>query len=478
MYTQTLAEEGTSVSSSKNIISAMVEKEDLTGEDLRKLDEINNNINFKSKLNETGVSGVDENVQSMADELLLATTTDEENPLGVTFEKTYLTSPLVHMTENESVSPLTGELKYEKTLMSLPGRNGLDFNLSVSYSTLNATQDDQDNRYKDSSFYTDMYRETEIVEIYEFVEGWEFNLPKIFGKYIRLYNGETYEMQGSTLINYPNGDINISKGDVNEDTVVSFLNGRTETYDGSLGYIKKIEDRFGNEINFEYTDFDYSMISLYDYYYNVNYTAENKKLLTKITDSVGREIIIKYNYVNYHDSTYFDNIKIMVDEEVYAEIVLENTKNHNGAEKKVTQIIDAENLKTNFEYELVLLNYYNFNIHFHSFYAMVFFDVYASTIFLKRIEYPTGAWSEYEYEKTRIYGSSYQSDYWNEGLKTKKRTDSSGDVTMYKYINDRATEITLNGVSQRCTYDSKRNLISKEIYEGSKYISPKPFRKD
>lgn len=72
---------------------------------------------------------------------------------------------------NDYVSQATGTLTYEKTLLSLPGRNGLDLNLSVKYNSEDAviTQNE----------FADTNESVRKINFNSFAAGWSFEFPTI-----------------------------------------------------------------------------------------------------------------------------------------------------------------------------------------------------------------------------------------------------------------------------------------------------------
>ena len=121
------------------------------------IDFINNNpINVGLSANSNQMSTMGEitnvdNVELMEEEIELEK--DETAELNATTNSVATTSSTVpeeftvdpvsspyfeYINDNEGVSLATGAMTYNKTLLSLPGRNGLDLNISVNYNSQNA----------------------------------------------------------------------------------------------------------------------------------------------------------------------------------------------------------------------------------------------------------------------------------------------------------------------------------------------------
>jgi hypothetical protein len=166
---------------------------------------------------------------------------------------------------NDYVSQATGALTYTKSLLSLPGANGLDLELSVIYNSSDAviTGNEFERNGMDGS------KDGRKINFNSFAIGWSFGFPTIvisnrYGHrtepYLRFPDGSGYEIfteyyptpaQGTT-INVPcilsgyklsdmaliqkvsnvNGLVSVSE------YVLTYDNGRVITFDGTYGTIK------------------------------------------------------------------------------------------------------------------------------------------------------------------------------------------------------------------------------------------------
>ncbi len=209
----------------------------------------------------------------------------------------------------EYINPQTGELNLTQTDYYLPGRKGLDLEIKRIYkssvSNSNQTTVKYENTASGWAFVDYLNVEEDAISFYEdrynLGLGWRFSFPMIEikensdgtnFKFLHTESGDVYRIveDGSnySLENHPVKDVEIKV-----DT--TFRNGTSKyvmvkkdgqkTYFDSDGYILGIKDRYGNEINFYYSNVTYTLSGQY---------TRTRKLISSIVDTVGRTVYIKY----------------------------------------------------------------------------------------------------------------------------------------------------------------------------------------
>lgn len=220
--------------------------------------------------------------------------------------------------QSEYIDPKTGELTLIQTDYVLPGRNGLDveikriyksgsaklYGMKTKYNAQNGLWVDTADLYDEDSggsrFFLDFR--------YGLGAGWRFSFPGMEVKknadgssymFLHIGDGNAYALKknGNEYVpeNHPIKDITIvedssySNGQSNGTSMYAMKekDGK-KTYFSWDGRILGVKDRYGNTINFEYEG-----VSLG--YVTNNFTHLRGHVVTKITDTIGREINLKYS---------------------------------------------------------------------------------------------------------------------------------------------------------------------------------------
>lgn len=292
------------------------------------------------------------------------------------------------------------------------------------------------------------YNRNESIEnMNYFCVGWNLNLPQVLksnksssgynrNDSIRLANGSTYEISGTTLKGYKLSDLSLSTAQSYDDInrmvyILTYKDGRKEIFDYEYGDILRIVDRFGNRIKFEYDELDYFQATFEDYLMPLSFYNKKVRLLSKITDSMEREIIFSMNTEKLALGSRFKNLTISNGNTEVADLEFESTKSYNG---KVSTLksITTSGMKTSFFYSERI--------------AQRTYDVYdvngswkyqsltpnGSCFTLDKVTYPTGGSTYYEYaKKARATGNSYGGNiknYYNI-FKLQKRYDRLSEDT-------------------------------------------------
>lgn len=178
---------------------------------------------------------------------------------------------------SDSVSTLGGSAFVRVTDMRLPGRNGLDFELTRSYSSSSAQPFDFD--YSRNPY---IQRDNVDHKMFNLGLGWKWDIPyvdTIHGyRLFHLPNGgsgiaSSPEVTDYPFYGYPWKDYKFMSSE--PITLESYRDGRVYTF--YQGRLKKITDKFGNFIDFHYTG-----------------TTENL-LLSRIENNIGNAINIVYS---------------------------------------------------------------------------------------------------------------------------------------------------------------------------------------
>lgn len=283
-------------------------------------------------------------------------------------------------------------------MLSTPENSFIGSNGKVNYYTVRTPNPVVKQIRVASGTYTTYFNTTStplVQQLYPIGKGWSWNLPYIESKegkqYVHLASGGSYEVEGNQLKGYDWEGFKFTT-----DTSVS-VNGETSKYaltsiDGTQiqrftndGRILQIADLHNNKI-----DFHYEMNSTY-----------NRKLLTRIKDAIGNTIQISYNVSTVTISKGNQSV-------VY------NKRSEQGIEL-LESVIDTLGRKTAYSYSL---SNAKFNL-FESMPERMASNPYA---LLTKIQHPTGATTEYAYEKNPIR-RSIGADSFNEVYRLGNRLD-------------------------------------------------------
>ncbi len=406
----------------------------------------------------------------------------------------------------ESISANTGALNYESVDMSLPGRNGLDVNIVTRYSTSEANLEEpiwqvtggcQD--YIDGVPVGDPYSVSSNVReeaTYNSVHnklgaGWSFGFSSIEiednNKYIHLSNGEVYKLyydydtRRYYLLDYYLNDLILEKdysfkiGQTTSSYALTHKDGKKEYFD-SDGRLMGIQDRFENTIKFEYLGY----------------------AIAKIVDTVGREINIEYDntdtgikvvitapdnstvqyfvdyipdnrdYINYN---YLYHIFCDIHEIRYStyDFILVKKIDQAGRETRYDYDINTEQFT-------FVCNYPKRGI---------------PKACLKKITYPTGASSNYTYEKVwSNFGKDGSAEYHRIKYREETENSKSYNRQWYTYVGNYTgygdwdkinhipcsytytTEITdADNTKRRYTFDYYHMKIKEESFENGTILT-------
>ncbi len=216
-------------------------------------------------------------------------------------------------TVEESVSTQSGDLSLSQTDYVLPGRNGLDLTIKRLYKSGTSNIQEMKVKYVDGAWvdyaYSDAKTSSFYEERYNLGIGMRFSFPAIevkknedgsSHKYLHTESGDVYRLidpipEDTTEAYVPE---NQTIKDITVNISADFNNGQTDgkskyvmsgkdgkkTYFSDDGRILGIVDRYGNTIKFEYTALDYT----------VDRVKKSRKLISKITDTIGRVTTIEY----------------------------------------------------------------------------------------------------------------------------------------------------------------------------------------
>ncbi|MDR0916611.1 MAG: S8 family serine peptidase, partial [Oscillospiraceae bacterium] len=206
--------------------------------------------------------------------------------------------------DSESIQLNTGALTYRLPGVSLPGKNGFDLNIGLTYNGANANLVDTRVTYMPNAFVTIPIGTTSEPVAHalsnQLGAGWSFNFPYIEDvlgtKVLHLEDGSAYEIDSSFIASNSNTnyvsksnlrdhatlDLQILKDNgsftnsqVNSAYVLKYKDGK-KTYFAADGRLLGMADRYGNTITFKHT------------------SINGKHLITEITDTAGRVITFTY----------------------------------------------------------------------------------------------------------------------------------------------------------------------------------------
>ena len=209
----------------------------------------------------------------------------------------------------ESISPQSGELSLAQTDYVLPGVNGLDLEIKRIYKSGTANVRDMKADYVYGTWvdtvYTDDTTGSFYEDRYDLGVGMRFSFPSIeikrnndgsSYKYLHTESGDVYTLSAGDTANIYKID-NQTINDVTISQSSEFSNGDGEnsyylmtnksgkkTYFAEDGRVLGIADRYGNKITFRYQTRTYY----------IKGKIKSKILISKIIDTVGREVNIEY----------------------------------------------------------------------------------------------------------------------------------------------------------------------------------------
>ena len=283
---------------------------------------------------------------------------------------------------NDSIDPSTGVLSYSENICSLPGKNGLDLNLSLTYSSSSP------NTAKN------------VDEAFNIASNWKFNVPYLTDKdgkkiedsekdkvkYITLESGATYEViaKGSKFIfknctdsSFNTGD-DVFQNDVNHSGgqnsvfLLKYKNGNTQYFDKNGRWIKT-KNRFGNTIT----------------------VTRSSNTEVVITDTLDRNVVIRTgDYREWQTITTPDG-KVTT---------LKYNIVQNGSYKKRVLAVktDAVGNNTNFTYTVST-------------------DDLCKNALLTKIVFPTGLENYYEYQWTEMVTGAFCWNYFGKAPVSKRQ---------------------------------------------------------
>ncbi|MBT2291031.1 RHS repeat protein [Paenibacillus albidus] len=212
----------------------------------------------------------------------------------------------------EEISPQSGSLTITQTDYVLPGRNGLNLEFKRIYKNEAANVQEMEVNYIDGAWVDKSFSNSRTSSFYEdrynLGIGMRFSFPSIevkvnsdgsSHKFLHTESGDVYRLKSANL---EGSYVYLPEGQTVKDVVVgettTYQNGQADgiskykmtgkdgksTYFSEDGRILGVVDRYGNTINFEYNTLKYS----------IDGDSITKKLISKITDSVGRTTTIEY----------------------------------------------------------------------------------------------------------------------------------------------------------------------------------------
>lgn len=222
-------------------------------------------------------------------------------------------------TSNESINPQSGEVSLAQTDYVLPGRNGLDLEIKRIYKSGISNLREMKTEYIYGEWVDQVSSDKTAGLFYEdrynLGVGMRFSFPALEIKknydqteYIFLHTeaGDVYKLVYPDNPDIPDEEEDkstfIPEGQTKKDVTIKlnsdFNNGQTDgtsyyvmtdktgkkTYFAEDGRVLGIVDRYGNKIVFQYSTLTYK----------VDWNTKTQKLISKIIDTVGREVIIEY----------------------------------------------------------------------------------------------------------------------------------------------------------------------------------------
>ncbi|MHB8064383.1 MAG: hypothetical protein ACYDG2_17420, partial [Ruminiclostridium sp.] len=213
----------------------------------------------------------------------------------------------------EAISPQSGNITLAQTDYVLPGINGLNLEIKRIYSSGTANVRDMKAEYVNGVWVDQVYSDNNISSFYEdrydLGVGMRFSFPSMeikmntdgsSYKFLHTEAGDVYNLKGPEKVDNINTYLpdNQTVKDVTVKENKEFSNGQTDgisfyvmtnktgkkTYFADDGRVLGIVDRYGNKITFLYTTQTYT----------TDGSPKTKKLISKIIDTMGREVTLEY----------------------------------------------------------------------------------------------------------------------------------------------------------------------------------------
>ncbi|QJD85852.1 RHS repeat protein [Cohnella herbarum] len=212
----------------------------------------------------------------------------------------------------EYISSQNGGLTLTQSDYVLPGRNGLNLEIKRIYKNDTSNVQEMKVKYLNGAWVdyvsSDIKTSSFNEDRYNLGIGMRFSFPMIevrqnsdgtSNDFLHTQSGDVYRLKADTLAGT---SVLLPEGQTIKDVVVrnstAFSNGQNDgtskfvmtekegkkTYFATDGRILGIVDRYGNTIKFEYTSLSYS----------IDGQTVNKRLISQITDTVGRVTTIEY----------------------------------------------------------------------------------------------------------------------------------------------------------------------------------------
>jgi RHS repeat-associated protein len=303
----------------------------------------------------------------------------------------------------ESVSPISGSLMINAKDLELPGRDGFDLEIIRMYSSEKAQTD----------FISPKEKPKEKFD--SFGAGWMVNIPWISDGQLILPNGQNIKFGGSSKFEYHEGvHFVLEYNATSKGYTLTMGDGIRYLFDDTGKATAKISPNGKNSICFSYTGNE----------------------ITKITDSIGREV--KFTYKTVGTKRLIQSIQVNGR-------IIEYDYYDNGLLKWVS---DPLKRKTEYQYTCFAGKQYGQKYRFKKKYFEVIsfhgdeigeiktYDLYL----LERINYPTGLASTYTYYNNTFsqnydWGDLGYFHYRHEKFPVKEQTIGSRQISFYYKMN-------------------------------------------
>ncbi|RKP54133.1 RHS repeat protein [Cohnella endophytica] len=352
---------------------------------------------------------------------------------------------------SEMIDPSSGKLVWKETEINLPGRDGLDLNIGV------INQSNYAYTYQMTfGISGNLKKANYLLSRYDLGTGWAFQFPSIQvaeGGYLYYHKGDgaVYRIDFNAsnnpdnfthLIGYQGKDMKLvqdtqglfNNGQSSSSYYLEYANKKRE-YFAADGRLLGIVDRYNNTITFQHTD-------------RQTYDDQTNKVISSITDSLGRVITFTYDTTLRDSDSSFNGEKIIV-----------SVKDLNGnVSQTVTYMKSRGNCTFNGnpdgyapflwyiqkqDYSLTQFNYHNFQNNKFDYNNSVD-SSYAGWVSLHPLQSinDTISYTNYQFEKvTRRLGSSgFGEEYraTSRNNQVKKNYIASGDFNHvnYSYTGD------------------------------------------
>ncbi|MGV7114740.1 RHS repeat-associated core domain-containing protein [Paenibacillus kyungheensis] len=426
-------------------------------------EEISNSVSIQALDSNDSTDDLDNKYESVLNNLIAKQSINQTNKLQF--------AEYDHNTE--IVDPSSGSLTWKENQMSFPGRDGLNLDIGIMY---NSNQASPYTRMSNKKGRGRTLKSNYLLERYDLGLGWSFQFPSVerADTYMYYYDGKgsAYRVNLKTdpapdepaktthLVDYQGKNMIFMTDEGsftnNQDVSGYYLEyaDKKREYFTKDGRLIGIVDRFNNKIVFEYID-----RKLYNE--KLQYDNAPAKVLSKITDTLGRTVEFEYESNLRNNPFDHENITVVAKDInnkeikrvvfIKSRIELKYNDIDDGYAPILSSIIDGNAERKYFDYDF-LISLFTFR---ESHYPLETQGAKEPYALLKQVQYPRMI-SNYTYDSVvrNVGPKGKAKDYrinsrWDQLYKyndNELQLSNKYKNTSYSYVGDYAVKGTINSL--------------------------------